>query len=407
MPPVPTQLTRRRTAAAPPAAPAPPGTSRTPVRRALLRALLRALRHAAPALLGYLAVRLVGLLVLAHWAHLQGHGVWPALARSWDSRWYLAIADHGYIHEHGDHLTNPPRSLAFFPLYPALVKAVAAVTPGSPAASVGLVLAVLCSFAAAWGVFAVGDRLKGRRTGTLLAVLWGATPVALVQWMGYTESLFTALAAWALYAVLTGRWAWAAGLAIGAGLTRPTGIAVAAAVSVAGLLAARRRGRAPLLAALAAPLGWLAYVGWVGLRVGRLDGYFAVQRVWGNVWDGGAVTHDRLLQNLVYATRPQFFLAVVSLVLIASAGLFLLCLTDRQPLPLLVFAAVLLLVVLGSGGVYFPRARFLLPCFPLLLPLATALSRARLPTTAVLLGGAALSSAWLGAYMVLVWQGPP
>ncbi|MEV6326626.1 hypothetical protein [Streptomyces sp. NPDC051909] len=403
---MPSQLTRRRTARVPririplPTAPPPgPAPARGDTR-------LRALRHAAPALLGYLAVRLLGLLVLAHWTHLKGHGVWRALATSWDSLWYLGIADHGYTHEHGDRLTGPPRSLAFFPLYPALVKAVAAVTPGSRA-SVGLVLAVLCSFAAAWGVFAVGDRLGGRRTGTLLAVLWGATPVALVQWMGYTESLFTALAAWALYAVLTGRWAWAAGLAIGAGLTRPTGIAVAAAVSAAGLLAARRQGRAPLLAASAAPLGWLAYVGWVGFRVGRWDGYFAVQRVWGNVWDGGAVTRYRMRQYLAYSADPQFFLAVVSVVLVVAAGLWFLCLTDRQPLPLLVFTGVLLLVVLGSGGVYFPRARFLVPAFPLLLPPAMSLSRTRIPAAALVLGGAALSSAWLGAYMLLVWQGPP
>ncbi|MFD7976638.1 hypothetical protein [Streptomyces sp. NPDC059071] len=374
--------------------------------RALRHAAARALRHAAPALLGYLAVRLLGLAVLAHWTHLQGHGVWPVLARSWDSNWYLGIADHGYTHEHRDRLTDPPRSLAFFPLYPALVKVLAAVTPGSRA-SVGLVLAVLCSFAAAWGVFAVGDRLRGRRTGTLLAVLWGATPVALVQWMGYTESLFTALAAWALCAVLTGRWAWAAGLAAAAGLARPTGVAVAAAVCAAGLLAARRQGRAPLVAALAAPLGWLAYVGWVGVRLGRWDGYFAVQRVWGNTWDGGAVTRARLRAHLVYDDDPQLFLAVVSVVLVVSAGLYLLCLTDRQPLPLLVFGGVLLLVVLGSGGVYFPRARFLVPGFPLLLPVATALARARFPAAALVTGGAALSSAWLGAYMMLVWQGPP
>jgi hypothetical protein len=39
-----------------------------------------------------------------------------------------------------------------------LIKAVAAVTPGSRA-TVGLLLAVGFSFVAAWGVFAVGDRL--------------------------------------------------------------------------------------------------------------------------------------------------------------------------------------------------------------------------------------------------------
>ncbi|MGW7429489.1 mannosyltransferase family protein [Streptomyces sp. NPDC054861] len=375
-----------------------------PPRDALPERVRGNLRHAAPALLGYLVVRLLGLLVLTRWAHLRGHGVWPTLATSWDSSWYLGIAEHGYAQELGERTYG--NNLAFFPLYPALIRVFSALTPGSPA-SVALVVAGVCSLIAAWGVFAVGDRLHGRRTGTVLAVLWGALPVAVVQWMGYTESLFTALTAWALYAVLTGRWAWAAGLAVSAGLTRPTGIALAAAVTAAGLLAARRGCRPALAAALAAPLGWLGYVGWVGLRLGRWDGYFAVQRLWTNEWDGGAVTARTLRELLVYDRRPQLFLVVVSVVLIGAAALFLLCLGDRQPLPLLVFTGVLLLVVLGSGGVYFPRARFLLPGFPLLLPLAHALARARLHAAALVLAAAALSSAWLGGYMLLVWHGPP
>lgn len=385
--------------------PSPKGGGRADVRSRMRRAL----RRAAPALVGYLAVRLCGLLVLARWAHLRGHGVWPTLATSWDSGWYLEIADHGYQHELGTRVNQ--NNLAFFPLYPVVVKAVAGVTPGSRA-SVALLLAVGFSFVAAWGVFAVGERLYGRRVGILLTVLWGAMPVAIVQWMGYTESMFTALAAWSLYAVLTGRWLWAGSLATLAGLTRPTGIAVAAAVSVAALLACRGRRppsrRAPLAAALVAPAGWVAYVAWVGQRVGRVDGYFAVQKLWRNQWDGGAFTLRELRHCLVYTTRPQLFLVIVSVVLIVSAGLYLLCVTERQPPALLVFTGVLLLVVLGSGGVYFPRARFLLPGFPLLLPVARSLARAR--RTAVLAGvlaSAALTSAWLGAYMLLVWKGPP
>ncbi|MET9954642.1 mannosyltransferase family protein [Streptomyces sp. NPDC006339] len=366
------------------------------------------LRRAAPALLGYLAVRLLGLLVLARWTHLKGHGVWPTIATSWDSGWYLGIADHGYDQELGTRTNH--NNLAFFPLYPVLIKAVAAVTPGSRA-SVALVLAVLCSLVAALGVFAVGDQLHGPRTGAVLTVLWGAAPAAVVQWMGYTESLFTALVAWSLYAVLDGRWTWAAGLAVAAGLTRPTGIALAAAVSVTALLAARRatgRARAvALAAACAAPLGWLGFVGWVGLRLGRWDGYFAVQRTWENEWDGGVRTLEVLRELLVYSRRPHLFLVAVSVVLIVFTALYVLSLVDRQPLPLLVFSGVLLLVVLGSGGVYFPRARFLLPGFPLLLPVALAVARARLPVAALVLGGAALSSAWLGGYMLLVWPGPP
>ncbi|MFI6287121.1 hypothetical protein ACIBCM_20635 [Streptomyces sp. NPDC051018] len=371
--------------------------------------LLRSLRYAAPALTAYLAVRLCGLLFLARLAHVKGRGVWATLATSWDSEWYLGIADHGYTGSLGTEVNS--NNLAFFPLYPMLVKAVAALTPGSRA-SVGLFLAVFFSLVAAWGVFAVGDRLHGRRAGTLLAVLWGVLPVAIVQWMGYTESLFTALGAWGLYAVLTGRWLWAGTLASLAGLTRPTGIAVAAAVTVAAALAVRRERpgrRAPVVAAgLIAPLGWLGFVAWVGLRVGRADGYFAVQRLWKNEWDGGRATLLELRQQLVYSTEPQLFPLTVSAVLVISSVLYVLCWTDRQPLPLLVFTGVLLLVVLGSEGVYFPRARFLLPGFPLLIPLALALARARRRATVVVaLASATLLSSWSGAYMLLVWQGPP
>ncbi|MER6913771.1 hypothetical protein ABT354_19045 [Streptomyces sp. NPDC000594] len=367
--------------------------------------LVRSLRWAGPALAGYLVVRLCGLLAVARLAHAQDHGVWPVLAGSWDSRWYLDIAAHGYADELGTRVNA--NNLAFFPLYPFLVRGLAAVLPGS-AGSVALGVAVVCSGAAAWGIFAVGDHLHGRRTGTLLAMVWGALPVAVVQWMAYTESLFTALTAWSLYAALTRRWLLAGALASLAGLTRPTGIAVAAAISLAALLACRRRPRAPAVAgALLAPLGWLAYLIWVGVRVGRPDGYFAVQRLWKNEWDGGRATLLELRQQLVYASRPPLFLLLVSAVLVVSLVLYALCLADRQPLPLLVLSGVLLLVVLGSEGVYFPRARFLLPAFPLLLPVARALAGARAVTAGVILTSMTALSAWAGAYMLLVWNGPP
>lgn len=366
---------------------------------------LRALRHAAPALLAYLAVRGTGLLLLAVWAHRQQHGVWPILATQWDADWYLGIADHGYAHELGT--ADNANNLAFFPLYPVLVKAVAAVTPGTRA-STGLALAVIASLVAAWGVFAVGERLHGRRVGVLLTVLWAALPVGLVQWMGYTESLFTALAAWSLYAVFTGRLLTAAWLAALAGLTRPTGIAVAAAVTVTALLSLRRRFTPrTLAAAVIAPLGWCGYVGWVGLRVGRWDGYFAVQRLWHNELDGGRETLRQMRRLLVYDPRPELFLVMVTLTLVGSVVLFGLAVLDRQPVPLLVFTAVLLAIVLGSGGVYFPRARFLLPAFPLLLPVALHLSRATRRHRALALAAAVTGSAYCGAYMALVHPGAP
>ncbi|WP_436840325.1 hypothetical protein [Streptomyces flavofungini] len=369
------------------------------------RRAARALRYAAPALLAYAAVRVVGLLVLAVWARREHRELWHLLAESWDCDWYLKIAAHGYADTLGH--TFDTNNLAFFPLFPLLIRAGDALLP-APRGGVGLALAVGCSFLAAWGIFKVGDRLHGRRAGVLLVTLWACLPVALVQWMGYTESLFTALAAWSLYAVLTGRWVWAGALAALAGLTRPTGIAVAAAVSVTALLALRRRFDArALTGALLAPLGWLAYVGWVGARLGRWDGYFAVQKLWHNEWDGGIGTL-RWMKRLFLVERPQLFLVMVTLVLLGSLLLYVLSVTGReQPLPLLVFTGLLVAIVLGSSGVYFPRARFLLPGFPLLLPVALALARAGTRVTLAVLSTAALTSAAFGGHMLLVWLGPP
>ncbi|MFD9910178.1 mannosyltransferase family protein [Streptomyces sp. NPDC059063] len=364
-----------------------------------------ALRHAAPALLTYAAIRVLGLVVLAVWARREHRGLWHLLAESWDCDWYLKIAEHGYAETLGH--TFDANNLAFFPLYPLLIRAGETVLP-EPRGAVGLAIAFGCSFAAAWGVFKVGDRLHGRRAGVLLVALWACLPVSLVQWMGYTESLFTALAAWSLYAVLTGRWVTAGALAALAGLTRPTGIALAAAVCVTAALALRRRFAArTLVGAVLAPLGWLAYVGWVGARLGRWDGYFAVQKWWHNEWDGGIGTL-RWMKSLFLVERPQLFLVMVTLVLLGAVVLYVLSVAGReQPLPLLVFTGLLLAIVLGSSGVYFPRARFLLPGFPLLLPVALALARARARVALAVVAGAALTSAAFGGHMLLVWLGPP
>src|SRR5690606_16686344 len=116
----------------------------------------------------------------------------------------------------------------------------------------------------------------------------------VVQSMLYTETLFTALAAWSLYCVLRRQWLAAGVLCLLAGLTRSASAALIAAVGLAALVAVwrdrERRWRA-LAAAILAPLGLLGFLVWVGWRLGRLDGYFYVQgTAWGSSLDGGQYT---------------------------------------------------------------------------------------------------------------------
>ncbi|MEU6482141.1 hypothetical protein ABZ858_35760 [Streptomyces sp. NPDC047017] len=346
---------------------------------------------------------------LAAWHH--GEHPLALLGRSWDSRWYLRIAAHGYgaVEHPGPGVVHD--DLAFFPLYPALVRAVRLLFPLGGGAA-GLVVAWSAAAVAAAGIHAVGARLYGRAVGTALAVLWGLLPHSVVLSMGYSESLLTACAAWSLYAVLTGRWVWAGALAALAGLSRPNGFAVAAAVlAAAGAAVWRGRGRvSPRLwtGAALAPLGWAGYVLWVGRRTGDpLRGYLRLQRLWGSRFDFG-VGALRFVKHLLL--QREAFLFFGALVLVAAGVLlYALLLLDRAPLALAVYSGVLLAVACGGSGFFQCKPRFLLPAFPLLLPLARALvrtARARpwhAAVTACALAG--LSFAY-GAYLLAITRTP-
>ncbi|EYT78325.1 membrane protein, partial [Streptomyces sp. Tu 6176] len=202
-----------------------------------------ALRRAAPALCGYAAVRALGLLVLAVWSAARGKSAYTLLTARWDSLWYARVAGGGYGYEVRLPGGDVHADLAFFPLLPWLERLGAAVGPLSYA-DAGFAVSLLASLAAAWGIFAVADHVYDRRAGICAVLLWAVLPVGIVQSMAYSESLFTALAAWALYCVLTGRWVGAGALALLAGLTRPVGLAVAAAVWTAAVLSLLRERRA-------------------------------------------------------------------------------------------------------------------------------------------------------------------
>ncbi|MFH8709091.1 glycosyltransferase family 39 protein [Streptomyces rubrogriseus] len=380
-----------------------------------------ALRRAAPALLGYAAVRALGLLALALWSAAHDKSAYTLLTARWDSLWYTRVAELGYGYEvrlpNGDVHSN----LAFFPLLPWLERLGAALTPLSYA-DAGFVVSLLASLAAAWGIFAVAEHVYDRRVGVCAVLLWAVLPVGVVQSMAYSESLFTALAAWSLYAVLTGRWVTAGALAALAGLTRPVGLAVTAAVWAAAVTAfARSRsesgkggagdeGGAPgvrrVVGMLLAPLGAAGYVLWVGHRTGKGPlGYLDVQAGWRNGFDGGAA-----FARFVAAKFTSFPGALAGVGLIVGVALlvwlYVVCVRQRQPLPLLVYAGLVTVLALCASSYFGSKPRLLLPAFPLLFPLAVGLARLRTARSAPVVCGVAAVAAVYGAYW-LNGSGPP
>lgn len=370
------------------------------------------LRDAAPALVLYAGIRLFALIVLyVFWRKSGSHfGFWELLTQRFDAGWYRQIADHGYNSEIpvGPDGSYRSTNLTFFPVLPGLIALVKVVT-GLGSAAAGLIVSWLAALAAAWGIYAVGHQVRDRATGLMLVALWAVLPHALVANMIYSESVFTAITAWALWAVLRRNWLLAGGLCVLAGLSRPACHGVIAAVVIAAIVAIVRRqdGWRPWVAGVVAPLGYLGYLGWVGLRLGRLDGYFVAQsEAWHIEVDGGISTYHRIVEIL---TSDQPLQDVVCLAVLAVfVALLILSIAQRNPLPLVVCTAVSILVaVTVSGSYFYAKGRYLLPVFMALLPIAFGLAKARRSTQWVVISLLAGASAWYGAYLCLIWRFSP
>lgn len=399
----------------------PPAPDRSRTSGPLPR-LSRAAAHHGPVLLLYGTLKLIGFGAFMYLLHSTGDyqkknprfgggaRPWDVLA-TWDGWWYQQIAEHGYHPElvpvpgATGLITLEGNSAAFFPLYPALMRAVSELT-GLGSYGAGLLVSVVASFVAALGIYAVTDRLGGRGAGLAAAGLWAVWPGSGVEWAVYSDSLYVALAAWACHAVMSRRWLTAGLLTCAAGLNRPTAAALIAAVAVAALLALHRREdgiRRPLAALLLAPLGLLAYLGWVGHRMGDYGGYFRLQSgAWAHEWDFGRQTLDVLTS--VPVGRSDYLFAWpfadmigVGVVLLALALLPLLF-RIRPPVVLTVHTVLTLVLVLGSQQIFGNVSRYLLPLFPLFIPSALALRRLGPVHRFALLATAALASGSYAGY---------
>ncbi|MGW2252268.1 hypothetical protein ACWCXH_18990 [Kitasatospora sp. NPDC001660] len=407
-----------------PGAPTPPVVTDErpePERRAAPGRFGALMDRFTPALGAYAVVKATGLTVfmmlLAHTGDYlkkdpgRGGGAqpWDVLG-TWDGIWYQRIAENGYdpqlIPLHGFPLASYyENSAAFFPLYPWLMRLVGAVTGLGPYGC-GIVVSVLASFVAAAGIFAVAERLGGRRAGVTAAVIWGLFPGSGVEWAVYSDSLFVALSAWACYCVMTRRWVAAGLLTLTAGLNRPTAAALIAAVSIAALVALVRRTdgvRRPLFAMLVTPWGLIWYVAWVGYRMGDWGGYFKLQRgAWNRYFDWGASTFRSVLDVITghwnfWQSNPAPDLIAIAL-LIALPGLLVLLLRLRPPLVLVVYTLLTIFTALSSNQIFDNISRYLLPAFPLCIGLAVALRRVRTSSLIGLFAMPAVAAGWYAGY---------
>ncbi len=224
----------------------------------------------APALriLGFYAiVRAALLLADSLSARLQYGGELSGPLLSWDSHHYLQVASSGYpavapILE--GHLTYSNAN--FLPVFPMLIRFMGWIGLSSVGAAtfVSLVSGAV-SVVLVWRLGAV---LFDEQVGRNAAILFSVFPGMAVAWgLFYSECVGLALVAGCLLLMVRERWVWAGVVGALATATNPAALPLALAALVPTVQALHRRQWPRSLPTLVlVPMGFLAYVVWLGVK---------------------------------------------------------------------------------------------------------------------------------------------
>ena len=219
-------------------------------------------------LLAKAAVLVIGVAALA-----SATGAVPGLLdpwHRWDAPHYTDIAVFGYMAHDPGNLSHPGYSqvypgdldlyIVFFPLFPWLVAAVNAVID-APIVAAFVVATVASLFVAPFLYRLVAVDL-GHRIGLWSAGFLLIFPTAYFLHIGYTESLFLALAFGSMWLARVGRWWGAGALGLLAALTRVNGLVLIPALAVEAWLQWRgdRRLRVEWLAIGGVAIGFAIYL---------------------------------------------------------------------------------------------------------------------------------------------------
>ena len=290
---------------------------------------------------------------VAHW-QVQP---WTAVT-GWDTVYYVQISHHGY---------QQGLSVAFFPLFPALMWLWREVIPTGDAITAMAVSNGATLIAMAGMYVLARERLSEAhaRRALLYLVL---SPYAFALVFAYSEGIFLALTVWLFVLSDRDRDGWAIPLAFLTGLTRITG---AALVPVLVVRAWKRRTVSSWLLAAAPGLGLMAHAAWLWHAVGDPLAMVKIQSEWGGhlavpLWPlidqfwRFATTHD-----FFYLARGVTVIAYLLLLIpIWKSARFRAHRTEDVLFVCGIFIMPLLSSVLYSVG------RFGLVAFPLMFALA-------------------------------------
>ncbi|MBI5566739.1 MAG: hypothetical protein HY870_17700 [Chloroflexi bacterium] len=285
----------------------------------------------------------------------------------WDAIWYGSIARDGYQY-FGDREAS---NVAFFPGFPLLNGVISRVTM-LPVDVSGPIVSTVLTLIACWLLYRLTLReTNDDATAQRSIVYMLAFPAAYYLALGFSEALYTVAVLGAFTLARDGKWAWGGLAAFVAGLTRLHGALLIVPLAYEYV---RQQGwqwrslfRPQVIGALGAPLGVLAFFGYLGVQFGNPLAYFDVQTLFfkGIRAEAFPTFPGTTLANSIYGllnnTPSTESIAVVSALFL----LLFLTLETWARLPR-VYGVYMLTVVLFSltSGDLISLPRFVVPMFP-------------------------------------------
>jgi hypothetical protein len=336
----------------------------------------------------YLAAR-IGTMAALLIADLADHRSFAGQLARWDGTWFLRAAEQGWPRHlpmaHGHVTAN---TTAFFPVLPIAIRWLSSATTLSPLA-VGVTISAVTGLTAVVAVGLLVRRFTGSRLATRATLLFAVCPGTFAFSLVYAEGILVTCIALGLLALLNRRW-WLAGLlGLLASATSPIALAfVLSCVWCAGWAAWRDRSVRPLVAPVLAPLGFLAYLGWLWRHTGVLDAWRLTEQ---GGWNSSTSLSYPLRVLGTFARDPlsptltgQILVAGTVVTVIGAV----LAIRQRQPAPVLIYGLAAAVLAATSSPIGL-RPRFVMVAFPLVVAYGTRL-RGRAYTGALLVSAALL-----------------
>lgn len=288
----------------------------------------------------------------------------------WDGAWYLSIAAGGY---HATPLALGPGGgfydIAFWPAWPTLIR-ILSLGGLLSLPLVGVVAANVLFAAAGAAIFAWYERTWNRPVALRALTLLCFGPAAYVGSLDYSEPLFLLLVAG--WFIARGHRYRRAILAMAAGFTRVTGLAIGAASAVRLVLARGRDGEAATSAAGSA----VAFAAWwvaVGVILGDPVGWLRGSPAWFAA--GGVSGGPGSLAILVGENLDWWILAAGIGLWVAVAAAGALLLVRERRLEAAAYAGAILAA--AAFGAWSSWPRLILVAFPIWGALAAHLDGRR------------------------------